>query len=192
MPKVILNFLILIFLMSCGSPSTHSSGSGGPTAFTINVPKTGSESHVRFISASTSHFIHNGILNRLDVTFYAGRAGERPSGRHPVLNTSSDQALRVARALTTGQDSDAVYALAQQVARSTYCRTGPVSPNNGITKYSSPGAIRAIANESSRLNRDAVPDGLQGEAVPATRYIPNGGLTKWEVSLLCQTTNPYE
>lgn len=191
MPKFLLSFLILTFLISCGPPSTRPPGSDGPSTFVILVPENSSESRVRYLQASITTFTRDGIINRLDVQFSSGRAGERPSKRHPVFNTSPEQALRVARSLTTGQDSDAVYALAQQIARSTYCRTGPVSPNNGITRYSSPEAIQAIVNESTRLNRDSVPAGLQGDSIPAVWYRPNGGLTKWEVSLLCQTTNPY-
>lgn len=186
-----LSSFFLLFLMSCGTPSTQPVSGNAPTTFVVRVPET-VESRVRYLLVSTTKFTNNGIIQRLDITVRSGRPGNRAPSRFPVLNTSSEQALRVARSLITGQDSDTVYALSHQIARSTYCRTGPISPNNGITRYSSPEAIQAIVNESTRLNRDAVPAGLQGESIPAIRHIPNRSHTKWEVSLLCQSTNPYE
>ncbi len=191
MPKIILSFLILTLLLSCGTQSTHSSGSRGPSTFLINLPKTSSEFRKNYMLASTSHFTNDGIITRMDVSFNLMTIGNSLPNRIPVFVTSPEQAMRVARSFSAGQDSDAVYALAVQIARATYCRTGPISPNNGITGYSNPADIQAIMVESTRLNRDAVPAGLRGEAIPATRYRPNGTRTKWEVSLICRSTNPY-
>ncbi|WP_420586816.1 hypothetical protein [Ruegeria sp.] len=98
---------------------------------------------------------------------------------------------RVALSLRDGRDAKAAFAFAQQIARTTYCPSGPITENTGIRKYTNPQDLQAILTESQRQGRDVIPAGIKGESVPATDFRSNGTPT-WVVSMKCDAPYPYD
>ena len=105
--------------------------------------------------------------------------------RTPIVRFDGATAERVAFSLRTRRDDGSVYHMAHQMARSVYCKTGTVSPNNGITRYSNPADIQKIVAASKAAGGlDTVPAGVRGTAVPAVRF-RQSGTPSWDVSLKC-------
>ena len=180
-------------LISCsGSTPTDSTDQGsGPVYLAAKVPQPNPDTKLAYISISTSPFIRNGQVTRLDVEFSPfGNHRIRPSRRTPIVAIGSDHAARVAASFRTGQDASAAYEAAVKVARATYCRAGPIAPNEGIVRYTRPEDIAAIVAESSRLRTDAVPEGIEGEPIPST-WFRTDGTPRWQVSLHCNAPTPY-
>ncbi len=99
-------------------------------------------------------------------------------------------ASRVAASLWDGSDSRAAMSLAQQVARSTYCRSGPITPDNGVRRISNPQDISAVLEESQKQGRDVIPAGIKGTSVPAAQF-RSDGTKRWIVWLKCDAPFPY-
>ena len=179
--------ILLVGASACDTPTDRSRGTAGLGPQSLLIPIPGNKKN--YLSTYLLAFTNNGTVGRVDVKVSLAlyNASSRKSAKIAV---DPNLAQRAAAAVISGTDAASVTELAMIAARATYCRTGPIRPNNGNVRYRDPAAIAAILAESSRLNRDAVPPGLKGEPVPAARYRTDG-YGPWEVSLLCESPNPY-
>jgi hypothetical protein len=140
------------------------------------------------LSVNVSGFNATGTTTRTDVRISPGGRGKPKGSLTPIMTIDPQLTSRVALSLRDGRDAKAAFTFAQQIARGTYCPSGPITENTGIRKYTNPQDLQAILTESQRQGRDVIPAGIKGEAVPATEFKSNGTPT-WVVSMKCDA--PY-
>lgn len=188
-PMPFVTALAVVLLSACSSPSTGSDKR--PGFFSVPVPQSAPGTQLGYMSVHVSGFGNDGVTTRADVRLSPGGTG-KPRGRlTPIMNVDPQLASRVAVSFKTGQDAQAAYALAKQIARATYCPTGPISENTGIRKYDNPQDLQAILAESKRQGRDVIPSGIRGKSVPATQFRKTGTPT-WVVSMKCDAPYPND
>ncbi|WP_170382839.1 hypothetical protein [Ruegeria atlantica] len=144
-----------------------------------------------YLSVDVSGLNDNGTTTHADVRISSGGRGKPKGTLTPVMTVDPQLASRVALSLRDGRDSRAAFAFAQQIARATYCPSGPIPENTGIRKYTNPQDLQAILAESQRQGRDIIPAGIKGESVPATDFRTDGAPT-WVVSMKCNAPYPYD
>ncbi len=179
--------LLAAALAACsGSSNDHDKR---PSFIHVPVPPT-QGTQLGYLSVNVSGFNDNGTTTRADVRIGPGGRGKPKGSLTPVMTVDSQLTSRVALSLRDGQDSKAAFAFAQQIARATYCPSGPITENVGIRKFTNPQDLQAILTESQRQGRDVIPSGIKGEAVPATYFRTDGSPT-WVVSMKCDAPFPY-
>ncbi len=161
-----------------------------PSFIHVPVPPT-QGTQLGYLSVNVAGFNENGVTKRTDVRISPGGQGKPRGKLTPVMQVDPQLTSRVALSLRDGQDSQVAYAFAQQIARATYCPSGPIAKNTGIRKYSNPKDLQAILSGSQRQGRDVIPAGIKGEAVSATDFRTNGSPT-WVVSMKCNAPFPYD
>ncbi|MDA7966816.1 hypothetical protein [Ruegeria sp.] len=186
--KVISAGLLAAALAGCSSPSNDYNKR--PGFIDVPVPPT-QGTQIGYLSLHVSGFNENGTTTRADVRISPGGRGKPKGNRTPVIVVDPQLTSRVALSLRDGRDSKAAFAFAQQIARATYCPSGPITENSGIRKISNPQDLQKILAESQRQGRDVIPVGIKGEAIPATHFRTDGTPT-WVVSMKCNAPFPYD
>ncbi len=185
--KVFFAGFMMTVLGACSS--TSSEYDKRPGFINVPVPPT-QGTQLGYLSVHVTGLNKDGTTTKSDVRISPGGQG-KPRGKTPVMYFDSQLSSRVALSLRDGRDSAAAFAFAQQVARATYCPSGPITKNTGIRKYSRPEDLRAILAESQRQGRDVIPAGVKGEAISATDFRRDGTPT-WVVSMKCDAPFPYD
>lgn len=179
---------LAVALTACSSSSNKYDDR--PSFFHVPVPPT-QGTQIGYLSVHVVGSQINGKTTNSDVRISSGGRG-KPRGRlTPVMTVDPQLSSRVALSLRDGRDSAAAFAFAQQIARATYCRSGPITKNTGIRKYARPEDLQAILTESQRQGRDVIPAGVKGESVSAVDFRTDGSPT-WVVSMKCDATFPYD
>lgn len=184
-----LTALVAAFILTaCGGSGnvTVNSGKSGPVYVVVPVGKTAGTAP--YLTARLTALREGGTIRTVYVSF-TPRA-QRPRKTTIVLQGDPAMALRVARSFGGPLDNRAVATLAQQVVRSTYCRSGPVEVMGGRTRYSKPEDLQAIAEHIERTGRDGIPPGLKGEKLPPVWRDPNVA-NRINVDMRCNAPDPY-
>lgn len=179
--------LLVTVSAACSGPSNKYDSR--PSFIHVPVPPTPG-TQIGYLSINVSGFSKNGITTRSDVRISPGGKGKPKGSLTLVMTVDRQLTSRVALSLRDGRDSKAAFAFAQQIARATYCPSGPITENTGIRKYSNPQDLQAILAESQRQGRDVIPAGIKGETIPATHFRTDGSPT-WVVSMKCDAPFPY-
>ncbi|WP_377187047.1 hypothetical protein [Ruegeria meonggei] len=180
--------LLVAALAACSSPSNDYDKR--PSFIHVPVPPT-QGTQLGYLSVNVTGWSHNGTTTRTDVRISPGGKGKPKGSLTPVMTVDPQLTSRVALSLRDGKDANAAFAFAQQIARATYCPSGPITENTGIRKYSDPQDLQAIQTESQRQGRDVIPAGIKGETIPATHFRTDGSPT-WVVSMKCDAPYPYD
>ncbi|MEX0307515.1 MAG: hypothetical protein AB3N12_09030 [Ruegeria sp.] len=183
---IYVGFMVAV-LAACSN--TSSEYDNRPGFVHVPVPPT-QGTQLGYLSVHVTGLNNNGTTTNSDVRITPGGQGT-PRGKTPVMYVDPLLSSRVALSLRDGRDSAAAFAFAQQVARATYCPTGPITKNTGLRKYSRPEDLQAILAESQRQGRDVIPAGMKGEAISATDFRKDGSPT-WVVSMKCDAAFPYD
>ncbi|MEX0277204.1 MAG: hypothetical protein AB3N19_06750 [Ruegeria sp.] len=186
--KAIFAGVLAATLAACSSPSGNYDDR--PSFIHVPVPPT-QGTQLGYLSVNVSGWSENGTTTRADVRISLGGTGKPRGKLTPVMTVDPQLTSRVALSLRHGRDSSAAFAFAQQIARATYCPSGPITNNTGIRKYSRPQDLQAILSESQRQGRDVIPAGVKGEAVSAVDFRTTGTPT-WVVSMKCDAPYPYD
>ncbi len=188
-----MRFLSCVAAVSCAILAACSGGSGEydkyPRDVNVPVPENAANTKLRYLSADLAPYNQRGTVTSIIVTLGPGGQSKPPKDTPQVLADPS-LASRVAASLWDGSDSRAAMSLAQQVARSTYCRSGPITPDNGVRRISNPQDISAVLVESQKQGRDVIPAGIKGTSVPAAQF-RSDGTNRWVVWLKCDAPFPY-
>ncbi len=188
-----MKFISCVTAVLCLVLGACSNGSGEldryPRDVNIPIPATVAQTQLRYLSADLAPGTDRVTVSSIIVTLSPGGQGKPPKDK-PLVLADPNLAARVAVSLRDGSDAKAAMAVAQQVARSTYCRSGPIAPNNGVRRISNPQDIQAVLAESRKQGRDVIPASVKGTAVPAAQFRSDGA-NRWVVWLTCDAPFPY-
>lgn len=184
-----LNLVVCAALVLAACASQPSQTNKRPSFVNVPIPKTVAKTPLRYMSVHLAPSHDGKTVSSLYVTIEPGGTS-KPSNRTAQVLADPQTAARVGLSFHDGRDQEAAMRLAQQVARATYCRSGPVTANTGIRRITRPEDLQAVLAESKRQGRDVVPAGVKGESVPAAHF-RSDGTPRWNVWLNCSSAYPY-
>lgn len=144
--KAISAGLLAAVLAACSGPSSDSNKR--PSFFHVPVPPTPG-AQIGYLSVHISGLNDSGTTTRTDVRISPGGSGKPKGNLTAVMRVDPQLTSRVALSLRNGRDSKAAFAFAQQMARVTYCPSGPITENSGIRKLNDPQDLQAILAKAS-------------------------------------------